>query len=534
MGKLRTYKGKPHNSYVKPFKRKYKGDRGRVKKCKCFIYGKEGHFAKDYRSKQGNIVRSAVFQELDLDDNWDIVSIDFNYSSVYSISEGEVNVKRKLPHKPEEEKDYSSNEVRLLKELLKEKTEQEEFPPLGNSQIARPFIEAEAHHFGNTAAVLKVKKVTNQLYNVKVEFEISSCPAFRTTAIIDTGASTFCINKRVVPKEALEPLTQIVFFNGLNSRHQATHRLKQGSFLIKGNKFKIPLIYAFNMHDSNDIEILIGSNFLRSMKGEIRIEGDEITTYKKGTTIDPVTGKEIKGKERMNAPAVFQKMDKCFKGTESFIAVYIDDILVFSKNEKEHVKHLERMLKIYEDNGLVLSPTKMKIAVPTIDFLGAVIGEGAIKLQPHIIKKIMSFNEEELKIKKGLRSFLGILYYASNHIPKLGILLRPLMHRINEAINSNISLLSGGSSTIPLCLSKEYEEHLRRSHEDFQPLPRIFTRNIFTHEEPRVLYRHYQLTANQTPIRMDKSDAWRTTTQDIELSAAKEAVKAMRNLQALI
>ncbi|GKC43372.1 hypothetical protein Tco_1061094 [Tanacetum coccineum] len=54
--KSRTYKGKLHNSHVKPFKRKYKDDRGR---------------------------------ELDLDDNWDIVSADFNDSSVYSISEGE-------------------------------------------------------------------------------------------------------------------------------------------------------------------------------------------------------------------------------------------------------------------------------------------------------------------------------------------------------------------------------------------------------------------------------------------------------------
>ncbi|GKA96611.1 Orf y, partial [Tanacetum coccineum] len=67
--KSRTYKGKPHNSHVKPFKRKYKDDRGRVKKCKFFICGKEGHFAKDCRSKQGNIARSAVYQELDLDDN---------------------------------------------------------------------------------------------------------------------------------------------------------------------------------------------------------------------------------------------------------------------------------------------------------------------------------------------------------------------------------------------------------------------------------------------------------------------------------
>ncbi|GJR99256.1 Orf y [Tanacetum coccineum] len=50
-----------------------------------------------------------------------------------------------------------------------------------------------------------------------------------------------------------------------------------------------------------------------------------------------------------NVPAVFQrKMDKCFKGTESFITVYIDDILVFSKNEKEHAKPSKRKLKICE------------------------------------------------------------------------------------------------------------------------------------------------------------------------------------------
>ncbi|GKE87041.1 hypothetical protein Tco_1564516, partial [Tanacetum coccineum] len=35
-----------------------------------------------------------------------------------------INVKGKQPHKPEEEKEFSSNEVRLLKEFLKEKTEQ--------------------------------------------------------------------------------------------------------------------------------------------------------------------------------------------------------------------------------------------------------------------------------------------------------------------------------------------------------------------------------------------------------------------------
>ncbi|GJW44466.1 hypothetical protein Tco_0073265 [Tanacetum coccineum] len=38
--------------------------------------------------------------------------------------------------------------------------------------------------------------------------------------------------------------------------------------------------------------------------------------------------------------------------------------------------------------------------------------------------------------------------------------------------------------------SEEYEDYLRRSHEDFQPLPRIFTETIFTPEEPGALYKH--------------------------------------------
>ncbi|KAG6469878.1 hypothetical protein ZIOFF_070811 [Zingiber officinale] len=68
----------------------------------------------------------------------------------------------------------------------------------------------------------------------------------------------------------------------------------------------------------------------------------------------------------------------------------------------------------------------MKIAVPEIEFLGAIIGRCKIKLQPHVITKIADFNDNELKTTKGMRSWLGLLNYARNYIPNLGKLLGPL------------------------------------------------------------------------------------------------------------
>ncbi|QBH21733.1 polyprotein [Polyscias mosaic virus] len=128
-----------------------------------------------------------------------------------------------------------------------------------------------------------------------------------------------------------------------------------------------------------------------------------------------------------NAPGIFQrKMDFCFAGTEDFIAVYIDDILVFSKNEKDHLRYLEIMFSLVEKHGLVLSPTKMKIGVHSIGFLGAQIEDGTLKLQEHILKKILKFGPAQFATKKDLRSWLGILNYSRNYIANLGKLLGPL------------------------------------------------------------------------------------------------------------
>ncbi|GJS59273.1 Orf y [Tanacetum coccineum] len=268
-----------------------------------------------------------------------------------------VNVKRKQPQKQEEEKNFNSNsnEVNLLKELLKEKTEQvqqmirdqakeyyenkaamqqkEEIWQLKESSLVRDISDAlkiidqlriEKEELGELIIEKKrleeqkdeeIRKLKAQLQKKEEEAEVqsskeefpplgnTSCcqgPYGREQEVSITSetpqtarASACCINKRVIPEEALEPLNQTVVFNGLNSSQQATDKVKQGYFQIEGNKFKIPLIYAFDMRDSNGIEMLIGANFLRSMKGGIRIEGDEITIYKKVTKIKTSNQTEI-------------------------------------------------------------------------------------------------------------------------------------------------------------------------------------------------------------------------------------------------
>lgn len=89
--KSKTYKGKPHDTHVRIFKRKKYGQQ---KKCKYFICGEPGHFARDCKRKTGNIVRAAVIDQLDLPSDYDILSIDLNepdLDAICSFSEGETS-----------------------------------------------------------------------------------------------------------------------------------------------------------------------------------------------------------------------------------------------------------------------------------------------------------------------------------------------------------------------------------------------------------------------------------------------------------
>ena len=75
----------------------------------------------------------------------------------------------------------------------------------------------------------------------------------------------------------------------------------------------------------------------------------------------------------MNSPATFQTMMNSIMRDlidQGVVVVYIDDILIFTKTEKEHDKIVEEVLKRLEENNLFLKPEKCVFKEKEIEFLG--------------------------------------------------------------------------------------------------------------------------------------------------------------------
>ncbi|KAK6125814.1 hypothetical protein DH2020_040443 [Rehmannia glutinosa] len=120
-----------------------------------------------------------------------------------------------------------------------------------------------------------------------------------------------------------------------------------------------------------------------------------------------------------NAQHIYQRnMDNLFKDYFSFMFVYIDDILIASKNMNKHLNHLEIFSDVCHKEGIVLLEKKAVIANRQIEFLGIEIDESGTILQSHIVEKIQGF-PDTLKDKKQLQSFLGVVNFAGMFINNL-------------------------------------------------------------------------------------------------------------------
>ena len=83
-------------------------------------------------------------------------------------------------------------------------------------------------------------------------------------------------------------------------------------------------------------------------------------------------------------------MEVIFK-EKQWVLVFIDDILICSKNLQEHLKHLQMFYELVFKHGLVLSERKMEIEKTEMEFLGFKIQKGQVVLQKHVLRAFSHF-----------------------------------------------------------------------------------------------------------------------------------------------
>ena len=139
-----------------------------------------------------------------------------------------------------------------------------------------------------------------------------------------------------------------------------------------------------------------------------------------------------------NAAATFQRfMDNLFMNCE-FVFVYLDDILIFSETEEQHLEHLEIVLKILQQNGLRLKIEKCQFFQSSIDYLGYNINDKGIKPTAAKIEQITHFPAPG--DTQGLRRFLGMVNFYSRLIPNFAFKVLPLTDIMKNCNAKNIKI----------------------------------------------------------------------------------------------
>ncbi|QRW17582.1 Retrotransposable element Tf2 protein [Rhizoctonia solani] len=95
-----------------------------------------------------------------------------------------------------------------------------------------------------------------------------------------------------------------------------------------------------------------------------------------------------------NAPAVFQDMmNEIFRDLlDVYVIIYLDNILVFSLNEKDHKAHVQEVLKRLQDNDLFCNIKKCHFHVKKIDYLGFIILESGIEVDQSKVTDAMNWS----------------------------------------------------------------------------------------------------------------------------------------------
>ncbi|WVZ63432.1 hypothetical protein U9M48_013066 [Paspalum notatum var. saurae] len=127
-----------------------------------------------------------------------------------------------------------------------------------------------------------------------------------------------------------------------------------------------------------------------------------------------------------NAPAFFMyMMNSAFMNElDKFVVVFIDNILVYSKNEEEHEEHLRTALTRLREHQLYAKFSMCAFWLREVSFLGHILSEKGVAVDPSKVEDVLNWKQPETVTE--IRSFLGLAGYYRRFIKDFSKTAKPM------------------------------------------------------------------------------------------------------------
>ena len=137
-----------------------------------------------------------------------------------------------------------------------------------------------------------------------------------------------------------------------------------------------------------------------------------------------------------NAPATFQRlMNQLFKEEfYYFVTIFLDDVLIYSQNLEEHLRHLKIVMERLASAGLKLKPSKCKLIQTAVSYLGYHIGADGIWPDEGQLNALSKWPEPTNTTE--VRSFVGFCSYYRRFVKDFAGIAKPYMSLLKSTSDS--------------------------------------------------------------------------------------------------